>query len=43
LIKAEGIKNGDILLGPLSFKIIEFLSIAGNPPIPEAELTPNLS
>ena len=38
---AEGIKNGDIFLGPFSKHILEFFSMLGKPPIPAAELTPN--
>ena len=43
LISAEGIKNGEILRGPALFTITEFFSITIKPPIPEAELTPNVS
>ena len=43
LTSADGIKNGEILLGPLVWQTTELFSIAGNPPIPDALLTPNLS
>ena len=36
-------KKGEILLGPFVSQTTEFFSIFGNPPIPEAEATPNLS
>ena len=43
LTSADGIKKGEILLGPFVEHTIAFFSIFGSPPIPEAELTPNSS
>ena len=42
LISRPGMKNGDILLGPLSLKIIAASSIPCNPPIPDPISTPDL-
>ena len=39
---ADGMKNGEILFTPFSKYVIEFFSIFGKPPMPAAELTPNL-
>ena len=43
MTREEGMKKGEILLGPLVSQTTEFFSIFGNPPIPEADATPNLS
>ena len=43
LTNDEGIKNGEIRLGPRFSQIMEFFSIFGSPPIPEAEEIPNRS
>lgn len=36
-------KKGEILRGPRSEQIMEFFSMLGKPPIPEAETMPNSS
>ena len=41
--KEEGIKKGDIRLGPFSYKSIDPLYIVSNPPMPEPIITPVLS
>jgi len=43
LTNDEGIKNGEIRLGPLFSQTMEFFSIFGKPPIPDADTIPHLS
>ncbi|SCV64700.1 hypothetical protein ANAPH2_01037 [Anaplasma phagocytophilum] len=42
-MRLPGTKNGLILLGPRALSAVTFLSMLGNPPMPEPSNTPNLS